>query len=88
MECAHVLPPFAFSEYLKNLSSSEPLSNSHLSFRFNELNSQNFYEILGVSWNATAAEIKAAYRREVLKWHPDKHMDGDLIIIISAVETY
>ena len=31
------------------------------------------YEVLGVSESADAAEIKRAYKRECLQWHPDKH---------------
>lgn len=34
---------------------------------------QDFYSILGVSKNATAEELKRAYRQQALKWHPDKH---------------
>lgn len=34
-------------------------------------NSENFYDILGVSKSATADEIKKAYRAASKKYHPD-----------------
>jgi DnaJ-class molecular chaperone len=36
----------------------------------------NYYEILGIEKNATNQEIRKAYKKLVIKCHPDKNIDN------------
>jgi hypothetical protein len=39
---------------------------------------KNFHAVLGVRNGASNKEIKAAYHKLALKWHPDKHPNDKL----------
>lgn len=49
---------------------------------------RDYYEVLGVDKKASADEIKSAYRKLALKWHPDRWVNGTAAEKKTAEENF
>ncbi|CAF0721489.1 unnamed protein product [Rotaria sp. Silwood1] len=64
-------------------SNTEPLSNPT---RSGGTSTQNYYDILGITPQATDEEIKRAYRKAALRLHPDKNPDPEAATQFQVVD--
>eukprot|EP00913_Durusdinium_trenchii_P007400 g6959.t1 len=95
------LPMWAFPRVLEDQKALEELKSLQVEGREAELqswlriarhwavqpNRKNHYQALGVPIDASAAEVKQAYRKTLLLWHPDKS-GGDAARFRAAQEAW
>ena len=48
-------------------------------------NKRDYYEVLGVEKNAGADDIKKAYRKKAMQFHPDRNPGDTTAEVISAI---
>ena len=53
------------------------VTNSQAQTQQADIHSDDYYEVLGLERQCGTKEIKKAYRKLAMFWHPDKNKDSD-----------